>query len=864
MANSIKKETPVMRQFREAKRAHPDSIMLFRMGDFYETFDRDAIVASKILGITLTKRSNGAASSVPLAGFPYHSLEQYLHRLLKAGHRVAICEQVEDPKKAKGIVKRDVVEVLSPGTAISDQYLDDKKNNFFSSLFIMKENVGIALIDYSTGEFRCGEFKLNEIKNIINQFSVSEIIIPKNQIDMLSNVLNIKNYFVTKIPDYVINKETGTQILTKLFKTNSLKGFGIDKLNSGICAAGNAVRYLDKNFMGKMSHLISLKLINNNEVMTLDPFTIKNLELFDSLSNSNLVGTLIDVIGKMQTSQGNRLIRKWIRRPLLDKERIDNRLNRISEIYDNKELFNYLIDNLKDISDIDRIVSKLSTNKANPKDLINLSNSLIIISNIKERITKGSPKLNSLLSKLVDTSKIESVINKTIKQDPSINLNKGHFVKMGFSEELDALHNISNLGNDWLINFQIQEREKTNIPSLKIGYNKVFGYYIEITKTHNNKVPDNYIRKQTLTNAERYFTEELKEYENQILSAEDKIKSLELDIFNNLRENLLIDIEPMLNNSAIIAKIDIALSLANIAKNNNYVQPIISNNDDILIKNSRHPVVEQLLPLGEDFIANDICLSTSEKQIAIITGPNMSGKSTYLRQIGLIVILAQIGSFVPASYAEIGIVDKLFTRVGASDNLAEGESTFLVEMNETANILNNATNKSLIILDEIGRGTSTYDGLSIAWAITEFIHNSKRSSSKTLFATHYHELVDLANSLDRAFNLNVNVKEIDEEVVFLRKIVEGGTDKSYGIYVAKMAGLPNEVILRANEILSSLSSNNNQTRNIAEYDYKRLKQSNELEISKALVNELSKIDINTLSPIEALKKIDELKNKYKI
>ena len=864
MNSSIKKETPVMRQFREAKKSHPDSIMLFRMGDFYETFDKDAIVASEILGITLTKRSNGAASAVPLAGFPYHSLDQYLHKLLKAGHRVAICEQVEDPKKAKGIVKRDVVEVLSPGTAISDQYLDEKKNNFFSSLFIIKDRVGIALIDYSTGEFRCGEFKLEEMGNIINQFSVTEIIIPQHQFDLLSEKLKIKNYFITKIPDYVINKETGSEILTKLFKTNSLKGFGVENLNSGICAAGNAIRYLDKNFMGKMSHLVSLKLIDNNEVMTLDPFTIKNLELFYSLSNSNLIGTFIDVIGKMQTPQGNRLIRKWIRRPLLDKNRINSRLNRISEIFDNKELFNYLMDNLKHIFDIDRIIAKLSTNKANPKDLINLSNSLVTISNIKSNITNKTPELNNLLTKLVDTSGIQGMINDTIKDEPSINLNKGHFIKRGFSEELDRLHDISHSGNDWLVNFQLEEREKTNIPSLKIGYNKVFGYYIEVTKTHSSKVPDNYIRKQTLTNAERYFTEDLKEYENQILSAEDKIQSLELEIFNSLRQNLLIDIQPMLNNSIIISKVDIALSLTNIAKNNNYVKPIISNNNNILIKNSRHPVVEKLLPLGEDFIANDICLSADEKQIAIITGPNMSGKSTYLRQIGLIVIMAQMGSFVPASHAEIGIVDKLFTRVGASDNLAEGESTFLVEMNETANILNNTTNKSLIILDEIGRGTSTYDGLSIAWAITEFIHNNKSSSAKTLFATHYHELVDLANSLNRAFNLNVNVKEIDDDVVFLRKIIEGGTDKSYGIYVAKMAGLPNEVILRANEILNSLSSNRKKTENIEQYDSERIQQSTDLYVGKELIEELSNIDINSLSPIEALKKLDELKNKYKI
>jgi len=862
--NDIKKETPVMRQFRDAKEKHPDSIMLFRMGDFYETFDEDAVLASDILGITLTKRSNGAASLVPLAGFPYHSLDQYLHKLLKAGHRVAICEQIEDPKKAKGIVKRDVVEVLSPGTAISDQYLDEKKNNFFGSLFIIGDVLGVSLIDYSTGEFRCGEFKFNNIDNIIDEFSVTEIIIPENQVKILSEKIRIQDYFVTKIPDYVINKETSLEILTKLFGTNSLKGFGVDNLDAGICAAGNAIRYLDKNFMGKMSHLISLKLIDNKNVMTLDPFTIKNLELFSSLSNPNSVGTLIDVIGKMQTSQGSRLIRKWIRRPLLDKRRINKRLNRIEELFNNRELLNHLKDSLKQIFDIDRIVAKLSTNKVNPKDLINLSNSLNCILNIRGIINRSTPELDGLLNNLMDTSQVESIINNTIKTEPAINLNKGNFIKRGFLEELDKLHDISNMGSDWLVKFQEEEREKTNISSLKIGYNKVFGYYIEITKTHNNKIPENYIRKQTLTNAERYFTEELKEYETQILSAQDKINTLELELFNDLRNKLLLKIEPMLNNSIIISKIDIASSLANISINNEYIKPIISNDRGITIRDSRHPVIEQLLPPGEDFIANDIYLNSKEKQIAIITGPNMSGKSTYLRQIGLIVIMAQIGSFVPASYAEIGMIDKLFTRVGASDNLAKGESTFLVEMNETANILNNATNRSLIILDEIGRGTSTYDGLSIAWAITEFIHNNKESCAKTLFATHYHELVELANSLEKGFNLNVDVKEINDEVVFLRKIVDGGTDKSYGIYVAKMAGLPKEVILRAKEILNSLSLNREQTKNIQEYSSKRIKDSYERDIGKEIITELKNIDINSISPIEILKKIDKLKIKYKL
>ena len=862
--SKVNKETPVMRQFRDAKASHPDSIMLFRMGDFYETFDEDAIIASKILGITLTKRSNGAAASVPLAGFPYHSLEQYLHKLLKAGYRVAICEQVEDPKKAKGIVKRDVVEVLSPGAAISDQYLDQKKNNFLGSLFIIEDIVGVSIVDYSTGEFRCGEFNINNLKNIIDEFSVTEIIIPENQIELLPGKFKLESFFVTKIPEYIMNKTIAVDILSNQFKTNSLKGFGVESFNAGVCAAGNVLRYLDKNFMGKTKHLVALQIISSKEIMGLDSFTINNLELFSSSSDSDLDTTLLDVMDQMQTSQGSRLIRKWIRRPLLNQSRILSRLGRIEELIQDSELHVCLHSQLKHVADIDRIISKLSANKANPKDLINLSISLSLINLIKNKINNQNSNLNQLVEKLLDTSNVEKIINETIDENPQINLNKGNFIKRGFSESLDKLHEIANHGNDWLINFQSNERNRTDIPSLKIGYNKVFGYYIEITKTHIDKVPENYIRKQTLTNAERYFTEELKEYENQILSAEDKINALELEIFNDLRSKLLFEIEPVLNNSLIVAKIDIAVNLANLAVDNNYVRPIISNNDKIVIKDSRHPVIEKILPMGEDFIANDIYLDSQKKQIAIITGPNMSGKSTYLRQIGLIVIMSQMGSFVPATSAEIGIVDKLFTRVGASDNLAEGESTFLVEMNETANILNNATNRSLIILDEIGRGTSTYDGLSIAWAITEFIHNSEKSYSKTLFATHYHELVDLANSLEKAFNLSVDVKELNDEIVFLRKIVDGGTDKSYGIYVAKMAGLPNEVILRAHEILESLSLNENNNKNVKEYDSHRLKQSIKKSMYDELIDELQSINVDNIAPIKALKILDDLKKKYEL
>ena len=857
-----KGSTPVMKQFWEAKKLHPDSIMLFRMGDFYETFDDDAILTSEILSITLTKRSNGAASKIPLAGFPHHSLEQHLHKLLRAGHRVAICEQVEDPKKAKGIVKREVVEVLSPGTAISEKYLDGRENNFLASIVFLKEMVGIAILDHSTGEFHCGEWPMTSFKNVIQQFSVKEILVSENQFPICESRLNDSQLFISTFPDWVADRDTGYGILTDHFKTNSLKGFGIENLDSGICAAGAALNYVSQNFQNRINHITSVSLIQDESAMGLDPFTVKNLEVFSSLATQGVHGSLIGVMDRTATSSGSRLLKSWLRRPLTNLNRINERLSRVQEFYEHPELLDSIRELLKEVYDIDRIIARLATLKANPKDVVNLGESLAKIPQFKHVLKRGVPSLNKLISSTLSTSKIVEKIQLTLNNDPPINLQKGGVIQDGYSSKLDELRQLSTNANEWLVKMQIDEQNSTGIPSLKVGYNRVFGYYIEVTKVHIDKVPEHYIRKQTLTNAERFFTSELKEYEDKILSASEKIHEIESEIFENICIEILASARDIQFNALIVSKLDIASSLAFLAKENNYISPTISNDSDLNLENARHPVVETLLPMGEDFIPNDVNLNCSKKQIAIITGPNMAGKSTYLRQAGLIVLMAQVGSFVPASKAKIGVIDKLFTRVGASDNLAGGESTFLVEMNETANILNNATPKSLIILDEIGRGTSTYDGLSIAWAVTEYLHNEKRIQAKTLFATHYHELVELARELPRTFNLNVAVKEFGDRIIFQRKIIEGGADRSYGVHVAEMAGLPKSVVVRAHDLLRTLSKSERSELKASD----SMPSIEQMDIftnnSDKLHVELSNIDINAMTPLDALAKLDELIKKY--
>ena len=851
-----------MKQFWEAKKLHPNAIMLFRMGDFYETFDDDAVLTSEILSITLTKRSNGSASTIPLAGFPYHSLEQHLHKLLKAGHRVAICEQVEDPKKAKGIVKREVVEVLSPGTALSEKYLDGRENNYLASIVFIKEIVGISILDHSTGEFHCGEWPISGFENVIRQFNVKEILVSDGQAPICKSRLNDTQLYISTFPDWVADRDTGYGILTDHFKTNSLKGFGLENLNAGICAAGAAINYVGQNFQNRIKHITSVSFIQDDSVMGLDAFTVRNLEVFSSLATQVTHGSLIGVMDKAVTSSGSRLLKSWLRRPLTDVNEIKVRLNRVQEFFDRPDLLHSIRDLLREVSDIDRILARLATLKATPRDIVNLGTSISKIPQFQQVLQKNISHLNKLIFSALDTSKIVDKINIILKEEAPISLQKGGAINDGYSSELDDLRELSTNANQWLVKMQIDEQKNTGIPSLKVGYNRVCGYYIEVTKVHIDKVPEHYLRKQTLANAERFFTPELKEYEDKILSASEKIVEIESKIFENLCTEILASARDIQFNALIISKIDIASSLAYLARENNYICPSISKNSELNLENARHPVVETLLPKGEDFIPNDINLNCIKRQIAIITGPNMAGKSTYLRQTGLIVLMAQVGSFVPASKALIGVIDKLFTRVGASDNLAGGESTFLVEMNETANILNNATPKSLIILDEIGRGTSTYDGLSIAWAVTEYLHNKKSVKAKTLFATHYHELVELAIDLPGAFNLNVVVKEFGDKIIFLRKIIEGGADRSYGIHVAEMAGLPKSVVVRAHDLLKTLSKSEGSELEASE----TMPTIEQMDIfsnnNNKLQIELNELDINTMTPLDALGKLDELKKKH--
>ena len=850
--DSIRNSTPVMKQFWEAKDSYPDSIMLFRMGDFYETFDEDAKISSEILGITLTKRSNGAASSVPLAGFPYHSLDQYLHKLLTAGYKVAICEQVEDPKQAKGIVKREVVEVLSPGTAIAEKYLDHNRNNFLCSLYFMKDMFSYSILDYSTGEFNSGEDKVSELYNVINKYSISEIIICKKQLKNL-DIAKANNILVTTYHDWIANHQNCYENLLEHFGTSSLKGYGFTKDDLSIVSAGSALEYVKNNYFGRTKHITSISKIISSNTMKIDVSTLNNLEVFQSISGKGLYGTLIDTIDYTSTSMGGRLLKQHLSKPLMDSKKINYRLRMIREYLENNITDSSIIDSLKSISDIPRIISKISTNKSNPKDIINLSNSLLAIDAIKKNVNKNKLLLK-LISKTKNIKKICLEINKVLISEPPIKLNKGGYINFGISKELDELRSISENANKWLLDYQEKQKELTGITSLKIGYNKVFGYYIDITKTHINKIPDNYIRKQTLTNSERYFTEELKEYEHKILSSTDKIILIENMIYDNLIEFIMKNISSILFNANILAQFDVIVSHSINANNNNYVIPEINNKiSNFSIHKSRHPVVEKLLPLNEKFITNDLELGNKNRQIAIITGPNMAGKSTFLRQIGLISILAQIGSYVPAVKASMPIIDQLFTRVGANDNLSGGESTFLVEMNETANILNNATSKSLIILDEVGRGTSTFDGLSLAWSITEYIHNNPLVKAKTLFATHYHELISLAENLPDAFNLNIIVKEHDDNIIFLRKIEDGGANKSYGINVAKMAGLPSHILERATELLYQFMNTENNNKIIHQQELFNTKD--------ILLDEFEKINLDNITPIEALNILNLLKNK---
>jgi DNA mismatch repair protein MutS len=867
-----------MRQYRKIKAQYPDAIVLFRMGDFYETFEEDAKIAARVLGIALTKRANGAAADVPLAGFPHHALDTYLHKLVRAGYKVAICEQLEDPKLAKGIVKRDVVEVITPGVALTDKLLDNRSNNFVCAIYFKDEKVGFAFADVSTGEFYASEVSVNELRNFLDTISPSEILFCKTQKDKVEQAIGdiqIKPA-LTKLEDWVFKYDYAFETLTNHFQTQSLKGFGIDDIELGVICAGAVMHYLQETQKTKLIHIKKISRYDTGDYMLLDSATKRNLEIAVSYLGETTYGTLFSVIDKTQTPMGARLLKKWVLRPLKKIEPIRKRLEAVKELYENSNLRKNLFEILGEIGDVERLISRIAirshipgtTGRANPKDLINLKESLKKIPKIKSLLSNSSSETLQKIHKLLNPlQEVVDLIENAIVDEPPSTVSDGGVIRDGYNAELDELRFIARSSKEFIANLQQKERERTGIPSLKIDYNSVFGYYIEVTKAHLDKIPEDYIRKQTLVNAERFITPELKEYEEKIFTAEEKISALEAELFNQIREKVSGYTEEIQKNAQLIAMLDCFVSLAEVAVENNYTCPIVDESDVIEIKGGRHPVVEKILPVGEKFVPNDVLLDNGENQILIITGPNMSGKSVFLRQVGLIVLLAQIGSFVPADYARVGIVDRIFTRVGASDNIAGGESTFLVEMHEMANILNNATPKSLILLDEVGRGTSTFDGISIAWAITEYIHENIKA--KTIFATHYHELNELAELFPRIKNFKADVKELGDKIIFLHKIVPGYADHSYGIEVAKMAGLPEEVTERAKEILinleqKELTPQGKGKRKISKEILKEKFQISLFEMSDSkLREEILNLDIDNMTPVQALMKLNELKGKIK-
>ncbi|MCS7228695.1 MAG: DNA mismatch repair protein MutS [Candidatus Kryptonium sp.] len=872
--------TPLMRQYRKIKAQYPDAIVLFRMGDFYETFEEDAKITAKVLGIALTRRANGAAADVPLAGFPHHALDTYLPKLVKAGYKVAICEQLEDPKFAKGIVKRDVIEIVTPGVAVIDKLLDNRANNFVCALSFKDRKVGVAFADVSTGEFYTSEIYLEELPNLLDTITPSEIIYSKSSKSLLEQTLEKVQTkpALTRLEDWIFKYDYAFEVLTNHFQTQSLKGFGIEELELGIISAGAVLHYLQETQRTRLTHIRKISRYDNSDYMVLDPATKRNLEIATSYSGETTYGTLFSIIDKTQTPMGARLLKKWVLRPLKKLEPIQKRLEAVKELYENQKLRKELYEILGEIGDIERLISRIAirahlpgtTGRANPRDMINLKESLKKIPKIKSLLVDAKSETLQKISKLLNPlENAVSLIESAIVDDPPATVSDGGVIRDGYNPELDELRYITRSSKELIANLQQKERERTGIPSLKIDYNSVFGYYIEVTKPHLDKVPPDYIRKQTLVNAERFITPELKEYEEKILTAEEKISALEAELFNQLREKISEHTEAIQKNAQLLAMLDCFVSLAEVAVENNYTCPIVDESDVIEIKDGRHPVVEKILPAGERFVPNSVYLDNSENQILIITGPNMSGKSVFLRQVGLIVLLAQIGSFVPASYARIGIVDRIFTRVGASDNIAGGESTFLVEMHEMANILNNATPKSLILLDEVGRGTSTFDGISIAWAITEYLHENPKVRAKTIFATHYHELNELAEIFPRIKNFKADVREVGDKIIFLHKIVPGYADHSYGIEVAKMAGLPKEVTERAKEILMNLEQkeltpHEKSKKKISKEALREKFQISLFELNDSkLRDEILNLDIDNMTPIQALMKLHELRGKIK-
>lgn len=874
MAKKVEKsasETPLMKQYNQIKAKHPQAMLLFRVGDFYETFGEDAIKASKILGIVLTKRGAGSPSEIELAGFPHHSIDTYLPKLVRAGQRVAICDQLEDPKMTKTIVKRGVTELVTPGVSFSDQVLEQKKNNFLCAIHFTKGEHGIAFIDVSTGEFLVAQGNDEYIDKLVQGFEPKEIIFQKNKTKEYDALLGTK-YYHFRLEDWVFATDYATESLTNHFGTKSLKGFGIENQAIGVIAAGAILHYLSETQNDRLGHVTSVSRIEEDKYVWLDRFTVRNLELISSPHEN--ATTLSDILDHTYTPMGGRMMKRWIVLPLKHQQPIQERLDAVDYLMTAEDTNFELSQRLRDIGDIERLISKVAVGKANPKEVIQLKRTLLHIAPIKELLKNSKSLLVSKISdQLQPCEKLIELVDKTLVEEPAIQVGKGYIINSGINEELDALRDIAFSGKDYLEKLQIREVERTGIPSLKVAFNNVFGYYLEVRNSHKDKVPSEWIRKQTLVNAERYITEELKEYETKILGAEDKIYAIESKLYQDLIYALADYIQPIQFNAFLLAQLDCLIAFASVAKTHNYSKPTITDGYEIDIQLGRHPVIEQKLAAGEQYVANDVYLDKDNQQIIMITGPNMSGKSAILRQTALISLMAQMGSFVPAGKATLGLVDKVFTRVGASDNISSGESTFMVEMNETASILNNLSDRSLVLLDEIGRGTSTYDGISIAWAIAEYLHEHPKAKSKTLFATHYHELNEMTKQFSRIKNFNVSVKEIGSKILFLRKLVEGGSEHSFGIHVAKLAGMPKTVLSRATQILSSLEKSHDlesgkTSKTAKNATLKATEQDDSMQLSFFQLNdpvleqihdELVSIDINTLTPVEALMKLNEIK-----
>ncbi len=858
--------TPMMKQFLDLKAKHPDAVMLFRCGDFYETYSTDAVVAAEILGITLTKRANGKGKTIEMAGFPHHALDTYLPKLVRAGKRVAICDQLEDPKMTKKLVKRGITELVTPGVSINDNILNYRENNFLAAVHFGKGTCGVAFLDISTGEFLTAEGPFDYVDKLLNNFAPKEVLFERGKRGMFEGNFGSK-FFTFELDDWVFTETTAREKLLKHFETKNLKGFGVEHLKNGIIASGAILQYLIMTQHTQIGHVTSLARIEEDKYVRLDKFTVRSLELIGSMNDGG--SSLLNVIDKTISPMGARLLKRWLVFPLKDVLPINERLNVVEYFFRQPDFKELIEEQLHLIGDLERIISKVAVGRVSPREVVALKVALLAIEPIKAAcMDADNASLNRIGEQLNICQSIRDRIEKEINNDPPLLINKGGVIKSGVNAELDDLRQIAYSGKDYLLQIQQRESELTGIPSLKIGYNNVFGYYIEVRNLHKDKVPQEWIRKQTLANAERYITQELKEYEEKILGAEDKILILETQLYMELVQALSEFIPAIQVNANQIARLDCLHSFANVARENNYIRPVIEDSDVLDIRQGRHPVIEKQLPIGEKYIANDVMLDSGSQQIIIITGPNMAGKSALLRQTALITLLAQIGSFVPAESAHIGLVDKIFTRVGASDNISVGESTFMVEMNEAADILNNLSPRSLVLFDELGRGTSTYDGISIAWAIVEHIHEHPRAKARTLFATHYHELNEMEKSFKRIKNYNVSVKEVDNKVIFLRKLERGGSEHSFGIHVAKMAGMPKSIVKRANDILKQLETDNRQqgisNKPMAEVgDTREGMQLSFFQLDDPILcqirDEILTLDVNNLTPLEALNKLSDIK-----